>query len=130
MSIATLDEFAYAIRRDSAAAAQHQLLLELAEGLAIDELGEQDEYSVSVKAVVLEAAARAYFNLLAAQHQNNEQPINRDAVQTLVYLTQEEIERLHGRVARGPRFSFPGYWSYPDPVEATPDTVSMGDVAG
>lgn len=128
-TIATLDEFAYAIHRDTPAAAKHQLLLELAEGLVIDELGELDEYSATAKSVVLEAAARAFFNLLAAQQQQ-EEPANRDAVQALVYLTQEEIDRLYVRAVRGPRFSFPGTWPYPDPVEATAEPVSMGDSAG
>lgn len=120
--IATLGEFAYAIRRTSAEAATHQLLLELAEGLVIDELGEQDSYSVSAKAVVLEAAARAYFELLAAEQEN--QPVVREAMERFVYLTDDEIQRLVGRVARGPQFSFPGEWSYPDPVERPADPIS------
>lgn len=121
--IATLEEFAYAIRLEPAAAAKHQLLLELAEGLVIDELGEQDSYSVSVKAVVLEAAARAYFNWLASQQQT-EEILDRAAVQRFVYLTDEERGRLVGPVARGPQFSFPAASSYPDPVECPADTVS------
>jgi hypothetical protein len=90
----------------------------------IEELGTLDTYQVSAKSVVLEAAARAYFNLLAAEQGG---VVNPRTVQSFVYLTQEEIDRLFGRVARGPRFSFPGTWPYPDPVERTADTVSMGD---
>lgn len=120
--IATLDEFAYAIRRSSADAAKHQLLLELAEGLVIDELGELDSYSVSAKAVVLEAAARAYWELLAAEQEN--EPADRMAMERFVYLTDEQVQRLTDKAARGPQFSFPGTWPYPDPVEAPTDTVS------
>lgn len=127
LTIATLDEFAYAIRLETAAAAaKHQLLLELAEGLVIQELGELSQYPVSAKAVVLEAAARGYFNLLAAQQGDT---IRREAAQALVYLTTEEVNRLYGRADRGPRFSFPGTWPYPDSVEAPTDPVSFGDVA-
>lgn len=122
MSIATLDEFAYAIRRNSADAAKHQLLLELAEGLVIDELGQLESYSVSAKAVVLEAAARAFYELLAAEQ--GDQPVDRMAMERFVYLTDDQIQRLTDRASRGPQFSFPDYWSYPDPVEAPTDTVS------
>lgn len=121
-SIATLGEFAYAIRRTAAAAAEHQLLLELAEGLVIDELGEQDTYSVSAKAVVLEAAARAYFELLAAEQDG--QPVDSSAMDRFVYLDDGQRERLVGKAARGPQFSFPEALPYPEPVECPPDTVS------
>lgn len=120
--IATLEEFAYAIRRDSAAAAKHQLLLELAEGLVVDELGEQETYSVTAKAVVLEAAARAFWELLAAQQDG--EPADKQAMERFVYLADEQIRRLVGKAAGGPQFSFPTEWPYPDPVEAPTDTVS------
>jgi hypothetical protein len=68
-TIATLAEFAYAIRKTEAQAARHQLLLELAEGLVIENLGVLDTYPVSAKAVALEAAARAYFALRAAEQE-------------------------------------------------------------
>lgn len=121
-TIATLGEFAYAIDKDSAAAAKHQLLLELAEGLVIDQLGEQDSYSVSAKAVVLEAAARAYWELLAARDEG--QPADRQAMERFVYLTDDQVKRLTGKASRGPQFSFPAASSYPDPIECPADTVS------
>jgi hypothetical protein len=121
-TIATLAEFAYAIRKTEAQAAGHQLLLELAEGLVIDELGVLDSYTVTAKAVVLEAAARAYWELLAAEQEGV--PADRQAVERLVYLTDEQRGRLAGPAARGPQFSFPTEWPYPDPVEAPTDTVS------
>jgi hypothetical protein len=120
--IATLDEFAYAIRKSSADAARHQLLLELAEGLVIDELGQLESYSVSAKAVVLEAAARGYYELRAAEQEN--EPADRMAMERFVYLDNDQRARLVGPVARGPQFSFPTEWPYPDPVEAPTDTVS------
>lgn len=120
--IATLEEFAYAIRRTSAEAAKHQLLLELAEGLVVDELGQLESYSVSAKAVVLEAAARAFWELLAADQEGV--PADRQAMERFVYLTDEQVQRLTDKTARGPQYSFPGTWPYPDPVEAPTDTVS------
>lgn len=124
--IATLDEFAYTIRLDAAAAAKHQLLLELAEGLVVDELGELDSYPVRAKAAVLAAAARAYFNLAGTQQEelvdSVRQPL--DAAALGVYLTEEELERLHGHEARQPTYSFPDAVPYPDPVECPADTVS------
>lgn len=126
-TIATLEEFAYAIRLEPAAAAKHQLLLELAEGLVVDELGVLDSYSTSAKSVVLAAAARGYYNLLAAKREQGidrkAEPGDRQAAQDLVRLTDDEIDQLGGAV-RGPQFAFPGTWPYPDPVEAPTDTVS------
>jgi hypothetical protein len=116
--IATLDEFAYAIRRDSATAAKHQLLLELAEGLVVEELGELDDYPVSAKAVVLSAAARAFFEREGAEQEAT------DGDLLGVYLTDEEITRLHDRASRGPQFAFPGTWPYPDPVERPAEEVT------
>lgn len=121
-TIATLAEFAYAIRKKEAQAAEHQLLLELAEGYVIDELGVLETYSVTAKAVVLEAAVRAYWELLAAEQDGV--PADRQAMERFVYLTDDQIARLAGPTARGPQFSFPGTWPYPDPVEAPADTVS------
>lgn len=121
MSIATLGEFAHAIHRDLTAAATHQQLLVLAEGLAIDEIGVQDSYSTTVKSIVLTAAARAFFELVAAAQGEV------DGALKGVYLTDDELERLHGgttRPTRGPVFAFPGTWPYPDPVERDADPVT------
>jgi hypothetical protein len=120
--IATLAEFAYAIRRDSAAAAKHQLLLELAEGLVVAEVGELATYPITAKAVVLEAAVRAYYSLLAVEEDDGD--VDREAAQRLVYLTDEQIARLAGRAAAGPQFAFPGTWPYPDPVERDAEEVT------
>lgn len=125
-TIAKLEEFAYAIRLTPAAAAGHQLLLELAEGLVVDELGVLESYSTTAKSIALGAAARAYFN--REGHQQEElsgsvrQPL--DAVRMGVYLTEQEIKDLHGSPGRTPTYSFPGQLPYPDPVECPADTVS------
>jgi hypothetical protein len=127
-SIASLAEFAYALRRpgDTAFASRHQVLLELAEGLVVDELGQLDTYPTRAKTVVLDAAARAYFNL--AGHQQEElgdsvrQPL--DAAKLGVYLDDDDLCKLHGRDARTPSYSFPEAAPYPDPVECPPRTVS------
>lgn len=126
MTIASLSEFAYAIRTDAARAAKHQLLLELAEGLVVDELGQLDSYPTRAKVVALGAAARAYFNIEG--HQQEElgdsvrQPL--DAKLLGVYLTDDELGQLHGPDGRTPSYEFPGSWPYPDPVERDAGTVS------
>lgn len=125
-TIATLAEFAYAIRLDPATAAKHQLLLELAEGLVIGELGELESYSTTAKSVVLGAAARAYFNLEGTQQEELSDSVRQplDVTRLGVYLTDEEIQGLNGSAGRTPQFEFPGYWPYPDPVERATDSVS------
>jgi hypothetical protein len=117
-SIATLGEFAYAIRRSTATAAHHQLLLELAEGLVTDEIGVQDSYPVTVKAVVLAAAARAYFEREGAEQEALDGDLRG------VYLTDEEVARLYGSSGQAPQFAFPGTWPYPDPVELPAEEVT------
>lgn len=126
-SIATLDEFAYAIRSTTSEAAAHQLLLELAEGLVTEQLGELAEYPVSAKAVVLGVAARAYYNNEGVQQEELSRSVRqplRDAGALGVYLTEDDLIHLQGAGARTPTFEFPGTWPYPDPVERPADTVS------
>lgn len=122
--IATVAEFAYAIRLTPEKAADHELLLDLAEGLVIEELGVLTTYPVSAKAVVLSAAARAYFNPSGIS-QESVGTVSRSfpSAQMGVYLTPGEIDRIHGRTSQ-PTYSFPGTWPYPDPVERPTDTVS------
>ena len=106
--IVTLGEFAYAIRRSTATAAQHQLLLELAEGLVVDEIGVRDSYSATVKAIVLDVATRAFWEREDAEE---------GSALKGVFLTDDEVRRLYGRAATGPQFAFPEAVPYPDPVE-------------
>lgn len=125
MSIATLTEFAYAIRLTPEGAAEHQLLLELAEGLVVDELGDLATYPTSAKTVALGAAARAYFNPRGTKQESTGGASRSfEAAGMGVYLTDEEVEKLHRSTASRPTFEFPGTWPYPDPVERTADVVS------
>lgn len=125
MSIATLAEFAYAIRMTPEAAAEHQVLLELAEGLVVDELGVLATYPTVAKTTVLGAAARAHFNPRGTKQENTGGASRSfDAAGMGVYLTDEEVEKLHRSTASAPTYEFPGTWPYPDPVERTADTVS------
>lgn len=123
--IATLAEFAYVIGLDPSAVGQrHELLLDLAEGLVIEEIGVQDPWPASAKSVALAAAARPHFN---PQGTSSEAlgDMNRSFPDAHmgVYLTDDEIGRLHSP-NRGPAFEFPGSWPYPDPVEQPADTVA------
>lgn len=123
--IATTAEFAYAIGLSAADAAAHALLLDLAEGLVIEELGVRATYPVSAKAVVLAAAARAYYNR-AGVRQETVGSVSRtfEAARLGVYLTEDDVDRLHGRAARSPTYSMPGMWPYPDPVERPADPIN------
>jgi hypothetical protein len=123
--IASTAEFAYALRLTEAQAEAHLLLLELAEGLVIEELGELDVYPVRAKAVVLAAAARAFTNP-AGLRQESVGSVSRSygSAELGVYLTDAEVAKLHGRTARQPSFSFPDTWPYPDPVERPTRPVS------
>jgi hypothetical protein len=130
--IVTLAEFASAIRKDISVAIEHMLLLELANGLVADEIGEQDPWPTVAKTTVLAAAKRAYINYDDARSQMvgaTQTSYNVPLYETFVYLTENEVERLHKWLADNigtgkPAFEFPGTWPFPDRVEREPDAVT------
>jgi hypothetical protein len=128
--IATIDEFASAIRKTVEFAQGHKLPLDLACGLVADELGEQDPWPTVAKSVALAAAARAFFNPQGlSQEILDGSSATRESAEVGVYLTDSELKRLHrwaaGNLGRGkPTFSFPGTWPHPDPVERDPGMVT------
>lgn len=96
-------------------------LLDLAQGLIVDEIGEHDPWSPTAKAVALAAAGRAYLNPQGNRSETTG-PFTavRDAAALGVYLTDEEVARLHRQPAAtgygGPLGSFPVAQCWPDPV--------------
>jgi len=128
--IVTLAEFASAIRKDMDVAAEHMMLLELADGLVVAELGDQDPWPAVAKATVLAAASRAYFNPDGVRQETvGGTSVTRDAAEAGVYLTESELQRLRRWIADNvgtgkPTYEFPGTWPFPDRVEREPDAVT------
>lgn len=97
-----------------------EFLLGLAQGLIVDEIGEHDPWSPTAKAVALAAAGRAYLNPEGIRSETTG-PFTavRDAAALGVYLTVDEVTRLHRRPATGyagPVGSFPTAVCWPDPI--------------
>jgi hypothetical protein len=95
-------------------------LLELAQGLIVEEIGEHDPWSSTAKAVALAAAGRAYLNPEGFRSETTG-PFTavRDAAALGVYLTDDEVARLHRQPATGyggPVGSFPDAECWPDPI--------------
>jgi hypothetical protein len=109
-------EFAIQVTVDPAVA---EFLLDLAQGLIVDEIGERDPWSPTAKAVALAAAGRAYLNP-SGNRSETTGPFTavRDAAALGVYLTDEEVARLHRQpgATYGPVGSFPAAQCWPDPV--------------
>lgn len=95
-------------------------LLELAQGLIVDEIGEHDPWSPTAKAVVLAAAGRAYLNPEGIKSETTGPfTVVRDAAALGVYLTADEVARLHRQPATGyggPIGCFPAAQCWPDPI--------------
>lgn len=95
-------------------------LLELAQGLIVAEIGERSPWPPIAKAVALAAAGRAYLNP-AGNRSETTGPFTavRDAAALGVYLTDDEVARLHrqpGTGYGGPVGSFPAAVCWPDPI--------------
>jgi hypothetical protein len=95
------------------------VLLDLAQGLIIDEIGVRDPWPPTAKAVALAAAGRAYLNPEGIRSETTG-PFTavRDAGALGVYLTADEVIRLHRQpgATYGPVGSFPTAECWPDPV--------------
>ena len=95
-------------------------LLELAQGLIVGEIGEHDPWPPVAKAVALAAAGRAYLNPEGMKSETTG-PFTgvRDAAGLGVYLTDDEVARLHrqpGTGYGGPLGWFPAAACWPDPI--------------
>lgn len=101
VAIATLEEFASFLQEDLDTATANLVLLDLAQGQIIDEIGARDPWPATAKAVALSAAKRAYVNPDGASSET----VGGTAIAYTdgnmgVFLTEEERNRLQ-RVGGG-----------------------------
>lgn len=104
--IATLEEFASVLQTDVDTATGQVLLLDLAQGLVAEVIGERNPWPVTAKAVALTAAARAYVNPAGAKSTTKvagpfTETVSYSADQMGVYLTDSEIARLKALLNKG-----------------------------
>lgn len=109
-AIATLEEFASVLQSDVDTATGQLLLLDLAQGLVAEVIGERDVWPATAKAVALTAAARAYVNPTGARSTTKvagpfTETVSYGADQVGVYLTDSEIARLKLLLTRGRSFA-------------------------
>lgn len=126
-NIAELTELASALQSDLDTATANLLLLDLAQGLITERIGEQDPWPTIAKSIALTAAARAYRNpeglrtdVVGGTTAGYNDPLYRMGV----YLTDAEKKELSdwlngpgGSTLGQPQGSFPDYHAWPDPVE-------------
>lgn len=128
--IATLPEFASALQTDVDTATSQLLLLDLAQGLITEEIGEQDPWPVTAKAIALAAAGRAYRNpdgLKRVTVGGTSREFN--AEEMGVYLTDSEVSRLQKWLNKGGRGSMGTIRlqsGYPDVAPCTPPGFPSG----
>jgi hypothetical protein len=106
-NIATLEEFASALQIEDADVASVELyLLDLAQGLITEVIGEQNPWPATAKAIALAAAARAYDNPRGERSTTNTagpftKTATRDSGRIGVYLTKDERDDLLAWLNRG-----------------------------
>ena len=124
--IATLPELASFLQIDLDTATANLLLLDLAQGLITEVIGEQDPWPTIAKSIALKAAGRAYRNPEGTKLDTvgaTTQAYNDPLYQMGVYLTPDERAALvrwsgdNGSTVGQPLASFPESHAYPDPVE-------------
>lgn len=125
--IAELTELASALQSDLDTATANLLLLDLAQGLVTEQIGEQDPWPKTAKSIALTAAARAYRNPDGLKQGNVGGVVdiyNDPAARMGVYLTKDEKQDLSdwlngpgGSTLGQPQGSFPDSHAWPDPVE-------------
>lgn len=124
-NIAELTEFASALQEDLDTASANLYLLDLAQGIITEVIGDQNPWPSTAKSIALAIAARAYRNPDGLQREQvggtlaiyNDQPGRMG-----VYLTADERDDLirwknYNGGTGGPLASFPDSHAYPDPVE-------------
>lgn len=126
--IATLEEFASFLQVDVDTATANLVLLDLAQGQIIDEIGARDPWPATAKAVALSAAKRAYVNPEGASTETVGGTSIAYADGNMgVFLTDDERNRLQ-RVGRGGSDAFsvtptyeaaPWYWTPADRCGST-----------
>jgi hypothetical protein len=124
--IATLPEFASFLQTDVDTATSNLLLLDLAQGLIVEEIGVQNPWPTIAKSVALSAAARAYVNPEGLRQQtvgSTSSLYNTPLYTNGVFLSESEKASLrawanqNGDPSGGPQGDFPPARAWPDPVE-------------
>lgn len=125
VAIATLTEFASQLQEDLDTATANLLLLDQAQGLVTEQIGDRNPWPSIAKSIALAAAGRAYVN---------PEGLKQDTIGTMtgitlstrngVYLSDDERAALHrwangpgGSTLNLPQGSFPARPAYPDPAE-------------
>jgi hypothetical protein len=104
--IATLSEFASFLQVDVDTATANLVLLDLAQGQIVDEIGLRDPWPATAKAVALSAAKRAYVNPDGASSETVGGTVVAFSDGNMgVFLTEEERSRLQ-RVGGGGTASY------------------------
>ena len=126
-NIAELTELASALQCDLDTATANLLLLDLAQGLITELIGEQNPWPKTAKSIALTAAARAYRNPEGVRQDTvgGTTGIYNDPLYRMgVYLSDAEKADLlawlngpGGSTIGQPQGSFPDSHAYPDPVE-------------
>jgi len=126
-NIAELTELASALQVDLDTATANLLLLDLAQGLITELIGEQDPWPKTAKSIALTAAARAYRNPEGVRQDTTggTTAIYNDPLYRMgVYLSDAEKADLlawlngpGGSTVGQPQGSFPDSHAWPDPVE-------------
>lgn len=109
-AIATLTEFASSIQQDVDTASATLYLLDLAQGLVADEIGDLAVWPAVAKSVALAAAGRAYVNPEALTGEtvgSTSQDRRGQPIEMGVYLTDGEIARLQRWLERQDASGFP-----------------------
>lgn len=125
VAIATLTEFASQLQEDLDTATANLLLLDQAQGLVTEQIGDRSPWPSIAKAIALAAAGRAYVNPEGLK-QDTAGGTTGITLSTRngVYLSAEEKAELQrwlngpgGSTAGQPQGSFPSSHAWPDPVE-------------
>jgi hypothetical protein len=125
--IATLPEFASQLQCDLDTATANLLLLDQAQGLVTEQIGDQNPWPTIAKSVALAAAGRAYVNPDGLRQDTTGSTtaiFNTPLYRNGVYLSDAEKADLQtwlngpgGSTVGQPQGSFPVSHAWPDPVE-------------
>lgn len=127
VAIATLEELASQLQSDLDTATANLLLLDQAQGLVTEQIGDQNPWPTIAKSIALAAAARAYRNPEGTRQETRggTTDIYNDPLYRMgVYLSDLEKADLQqwlngpgGSTIGQPQGSFPDSHAWPDPVE-------------
>jgi hypothetical protein len=124
VAIATLPELASFLQTDLDTATANLLLVDLAQGLITEVIGDRNPWPSVAKSVALAAAGRSYRNPNGLRQQTvGGTTSGFNAEEMGVYLASSELERLNrwnrenGGVRGAPTGAFPEASKWPDPAD-------------